>query len=283
MYHQGNSGKCKRMESLYVLPEDNSASEIQCYSNFRETEAYLTENEKQREGPSCYTYSKARIPESLLGWKGSIIVGYSDIYTNLYLPRSKFLWEDFLNMSPPVRLSYSGKLDHSNTLLKYLEELVQKLGDQGNRPVILVEFFSQDYEAMSNLSNFVRQCTTFINTLVEIQKTYAGMVMGICPPPYWTIGTSLTDYRQGKNFNRKIAECLSLIGYCRNIYVSAPLIGSLPVYHPTYEGCVGYTGHRKFQRVPLFNTKGEYTCEAGNRALNGIRADIKMMRQLEAI
>ena len=59
-------------------------------------------------------------------------------------------------------------------------------------------------------------------------------------PPYYTRGTTLEAYKIGKKATRKVAETLSVLGYLHDIFVTNPIIASIPTYHSTYPGVVGY-------------------------------------------
>jgi hypothetical protein len=74
-----------------------------------------------------------------------------------------------------------------------------------------------------------------------------------------------------------------MIGYAFDIYVSSPLICSLPIYHHTYSDIVGYVCLSRFQQLPIFDMAGNYTAEAGRRAIHGLQEDLKRIRKLQVV
>jgi hypothetical protein len=208
-------------------------------------------------------------------------VGATNIYRKLYVSKPRYYGCEFLNMSPPFHLPYTENFDKENKLFMYLREIVGQLGNQSQKPPILVEYYCPQYERESTFEQFIEQCTNFILTLAEIQKGYSGRVVCIGPPPYYIKGSTLADYQEAKKCMRKVSETLSLIGFVMNIYVTNPLIASLPIYHPFYTSVAGYICGEEFRPFPLFNKEGEPTSEACVRAFRGIKVDLRRMKKWE--
>ncbi len=59
---------------------------------------------------------------------------------------------------------------------------------------------------------------------ISAQKLYQGLIVCLGSAPYWTIGSDINEYRSQKYMNRRVTECLSVLGYLRRIYVSSPEI-----------------------------------------------------------
>jgi hypothetical protein len=175
-------------------------------------------------------------------------------------------------------MRYSDKFDESNQLFMYLREIVGQLGNQNQKIPILVEYYCSNY-GQETFEEFLEYCTNFMQTLSEVQKGYAGRIVCIGPPPFYEKGASLADYQEAKKSMRKVSETLSLIGYAMDIYVTNPLVGSLPVYHPVYPSVVGYICGEEFRPFPLFNKEGEPTSEACIRAYRGIKTDLRRLKK----
>ena len=283
LFNQTVTDQTTQLEESYVVMEDNSFQELEEFCTFRETESFKLENERLKEGPSVLTFSQNLIPEILLEWKKGVIIGATPIYRQLYISKQRYQGSEFLNLSPPFFLSYNEKLDESNKLFMYLREVVGQMGNQSQKLPILIEFYSPQYGWAPSFEAFIQECINFMKTLSEIQKGYAGKLICIGPPPYFTRGTTLEAYRIGKKATRKVAEALSVLGYIHDIFVTNPIIASIPTYHSTYPGVVGYICTGDFRPHPLFNKEGEPTSEACARAFKGIKADLRRMRRYQMI
>jgi hypothetical protein len=271
--------------SPFIQFFDSSVNEVQSFGSFKETESYLEENNQLREGPSSFTFIKDTIPESIIKRKDAIIIGQTDVYRSLVNSYNKknHWWEEIMNMSPPFLPKYNDKFDESNHLLIYLHDVIYQIGHHQTPPVIIVEYYGIEYAKILDYDEFIQQCKNFIKTLAEAQKYYSGRIICVSPPPYWQLGSSLLDYQASKSMNRKVSEALSMIGYAFDIYVSSPLICSLPIYHHTYPDIVGYVCLSRFQQLPIFDMAGNYTAEAGRRAIHGLQEDLKRIRKLQVV
>lgn len=97
----------------------------------------------------------------------------------------------------PILLSYKDKFDESIQFYVYLKDLVNRIG-QRYHPPIFVEYYKANYDKPFSYEEFICQCTDFIKTLSEVQKTYPERLACLGPPPYWSVGTSVAKYQENK-------------------------------------------------------------------------------------
>jgi hypothetical protein len=282
IFNQAIADKVCEFEEAFVKTTDVSINEVQTFDkSFQETEFYITDNRQMREGPSSLSFMTTGIPLEILKRHVTIIVGTSDIYRNLYVSHNKHMIAELLNFSPPICLTYGCQADETNQLYVYLADIINQIGSKDYFPSIFVEYYSNEREKTLSFDEFIEQANCFIDTLSAAQKLYQGLIVCLGPAPYWTIGSDINEYRSQKYMNRRVTECLSVLGYLRGIYVSNPEIVTLPIYHPVYEHSVGYLCQSKFRNLPLFDRNSEYTAEACRRALRGVRKDIRRINKFK--
>ena len=283
IYNQSIVNSVDSLDHSHISNCCNATNEVQCWSNFRETELFLENNEKAREGPSTLTITKALIPYAMLTRFAAIIVGSTNIYRQLYSSEQKFLYDQILNLSAPQFLNYNEKMDASNELYIYLLEVLGQLGTQMFQPPIFVEFYYQKYEGVDCIDAMYKMCRDFIQTLSTVQMVYGGRVVALSPPPYWSPNMTLPKYQSFKYMSRKTAEALSIFGYAKGIYTSAHSICSVPIYNYDRPTIIGYVNHESFAEVPIFLKNGCFSGEAAKRAIHGIRADIRLLRRYKPL
>ena len=281
IYHQSVAKNVNLIDASFICNFENSFEEVQGLCNFRETETFLADNEKLREGPSTLSITRALIPRNLLVRKSAILVGCSSIYRNLFIPNQRYLYDEFINLSGPMFMNYNTKLDSDNQLYVYLLETIGQLGSQDFTPIIMVEFYFRKYEGQDSFEAMIQMAKDFIFTLEAVQLLYKGKIICISPPPYWCANMSISKYQALKFMSRKCTEALNLFGYAKNIFCSNPIICSVPIFSPEKPEAVGFLCDELFEKVPLFTKNGEYTAEACRRALRGLRSDLRMLRKYE--
>lgn len=269
------------IEASCIATIDPSPEEIAIFSPI----PHLIEpvHDKIFNGPSIFVITNEPIPNSMLRSSTAVIIGHSEIYRNIYVPENKEKYDSFINLSPSSSLNYNeGIEDPANTLFSYIMKVIDQIS-LSNKPLpIFVEFFFHPF-LIQEIRMIQEQCKNFINTIKAAQKHYSGLICIISPPTMWSNGSQLPIYLNCKILTRKTAEILTVLGFSQEIFVTNPLIGTLPFTNSTQTEITGYLVEHSFKKVPLFNQLGNFTLEAHKRGFKSIRTDLRIMRRLHMI
>lgn len=270
----------EKLAKSSILIEDPSYEDLAIMNNDEPDCLSPYEKSQPFQGINSQVITQEIIPDNLLGMYSAIIVGHSELYRNCYIPLHSYSYDEFLNMSSPVALTYTAIADGpKNTLYSHLMQVIKQLGKPRRFPPIMVEFFHLPFMVQS-IEELHEQTALFIQTLKKVQENYSGMIIGISPPPFWHLGTNLSTYLTTKYMIRKGAEFLTALGIANGIYVTSPFVSTLPLINQDNRELSGYLMDYSFKRRPLFDKNGQFTIEAYKRGYKSLRSDLRLIRSL---
>jgi hypothetical protein len=133
------------------------------------------------------TITREALPKHIIKNCKSILVAFSDVYTQL---DDKYI-SHMLNMAPGKSLFYNGEDSPANSLLSYLRQVQEQVGKAA---FTLVVEFTPTRHVNSDHKLAMQMAKDFISSLAIFQKDYSGLVLTLACPPYYDRSYSLPAY-----------------------------------------------------------------------------------------